>query len=148
MSEAAKYLSLTGAAKALDIPAMTVSTWVKAGLVKPVGEYRGRRGARVNLGPKQLRELENIRRLRTTGLTMKDLRLAMKYLRGIGHNPFSSGQFFVLTEGTARRRLVKLCDGDTAIELIGKRKGQMMIPAFLGEFEIRPDKTVVQHEAK
>jgi len=141
-------MGLRTAARRLDIPPMTVSRWIKAGLVRPKMDKSGYR-PKIYIGQKELRELENLRRLRNCGLSLQELRKAMTYLRGIGHNPLSTGRFFVLAhDGQRRKRLVKLCESGEALDLIGKRQGQLMIPAFLGEFEIRPDKTAIQHEAK
>ncbi len=128
----ADFISLREAARMVCVPYPTVARWIQQGLIRPRG-YSHRQAIKVRLGSKEMQELWTLARLRGL-LSLQQLRKAMKYLREeLKHNPLSTGRFFVVGGPPLRRRLIKICDTGEAIELIGKNKGQLMIPLFFKE---------------
>lgn len=115
-------MTLQQAAEVIDVPLSTVSRWVQQRMVRPPG-YVGQQRVPVNITPKCLGELAVIAQLRRAGVSFQHLREAADYLRGLGHNPFSTGKWAVLDHG---RKLVKICDRGGAIEVLDQ-PGQMVM---------------------
>lgn len=118
------------AAQETGIPYTTLCRWIRQGMVQPEG-YVGRQGRQIPLGPKELRELRILARLRET-FSFQELRAAADFLRRRGDNPYSSGSFAIVRGAPGRRRLLKVCSGGEVLEIIGRERGQLqLIP--LGE---------------
>lgn len=116
----------------MNLPQRTVAWWVSEGLLRPEGAGRGRR-LPASWTEKDLRELRQLIRLRSAGVSMQALRDCMEYLReALGQNPASTGTFFVF--GVGRRgptSLVKVCEEGEAFELLRQGQGQMVLPVFV-----------------
>ena len=97
----------------------TAARWLRQGMV----EAEGGGGPCVawEIGPRQIRELRTLYRLRHA-LSFQALRRAAANLRRLGYNPFSSGQFAVVENG----ELIKIADTGEAIALL-KKAGQMVM---------------------
>jgi hypothetical protein len=119
-------MNLTQAAKEVGVGLPTLSYWLRIGLIKPPG-YKRKRRIPVRIGPEELRELCIIKRLRAF-ISLQKLRGALAYLRSIGHNPLSSGDFLVIGE-----RLIKVCGPDEVIELSRKYRGQLILVPWWNE---------------
>ena len=113
-------------AQMLDVNERTLLYWASIGLVSPRGGGRRRPW---KWSPKHVREVSVIAGLRQAGITMQALREAWGFLRSVGHNPGSSGQFVVLStsKGKLTRDVVKLCDGGEALNLAREHRGQLML---------------------
>jgi len=129
-----KRIALGRAAELTGVSYPTAARWIEQGLIQPKN-YVGKQHAPVWLGRKELRELCILAQLRKV-LSMQQLRKAMDYLRRLGHNPLSRGQFYAVVAGPDKKHeLIKICDNKTAIQLIGKGKGQLMIPLLFDDIE-------------
>ena len=127
-------ISLRDAAEAACVPYPTCSEWIRKGLIRPRG-YVGRQAVKIRLSSKDVRELKILANLRGV-LPMQQLRKALRYLReDLKHNPLSSGRFFVIGGPPSRRHLIKICSTGEAIELLGKNRGQLMVPLLFDETE-------------
>jgi len=107
----------------------TLQHWVERGLLNPEGARRGKWQA-ATWHDKDLREATVLSACRRAGFSMQKMRQAAEYLRGIGHNPFSTGQFVVVKNGPGEpQELIKYCDSGEAIALL-RQPGQvvMMLP--------------------
>ncbi len=120
-----RAILLKDAAAVIGIPYRTAAYWVETGVIRPKG-YVGKSGAEIPFTVKDVRELAILAQLREV-LPLQALRKALKYLRGLGHNPLSTGRFAVLSGPRGKRRLVKICDDGTALELL-TRPGQLILP--------------------
>ena len=110
-------------------PYRTIMNWVEGGLLNPEGARRGQKKA-ATWHDKDLREATALSACRRAGFSMQKMRQAAEYLRGIGHNPFSTGQFVVVKNGPGDpQELIKYCDSGEAIALL-RQPGQvvMMLP--------------------
>jgi hypothetical protein len=77
------------------------------------------------LTDKEVGEIVTLARLRQV-VSFQGLRKAAAYLRAQGFNPFSaSADTFAVV---ARGALVKLIDGKKAVLLLGKCRGQLLLP--------------------
>ena len=115
------------------IPYSTLAQWAAEGLVDVKPPKSKRDGYKWTA--KHLREILVMARMREIGVPMQLMRESMGYLRTLGHNPYSTGRFLVLRKGSGRGRnridrLVKVCDGGEAIEIIGRHRGQYVLPLW------------------
>lgn len=122
-------MTLNEAAKIASVSQSTATRWIQAGIIRPRGHV-GKQGHAVPIGRKELRELCVLAQLRDS-LSFQQLRKAAEFLRGLGHNPFSTGTFAVLQGRPGRRRLVKITDQGEAIELLGKQRGQLLLVSLV-----------------
>ena len=118
-------MNLSQACEIAGVPQPTATGWIKADLIR-VKDYVGRRGVPLKLGPKHVRELVILNKLRDV-LPFGALRDAARYLRSLGANPYSTGTFAAVSGPPGKRRLVKLCDTGEIVELLGKRRGQQLL---------------------
>jgi len=116
-------------AELLRVPYSTLMRWVGVGLLAPEGARGGRRRA-TTWRVKDVREASILVALRRAGFSLQRLRAAMAYLRSIGHNPMSTGEFLVVRGGDGEPAdLIKVCSSGEAIDLI-RRRGQMVLPLW------------------
>ncbi len=125
-------MSLGEAAKVAGCPYRTAAWWIEQGLITPPG-YDHRRGVVIKINGKVLREICLLTRLRKL-VSLQELRKALKYLRGLGHNPLSTGDFVVVGGKPGDLEVIKICSRKEAISLIGKHTGQLVfVPLGEGE---------------
>jgi DNA-binding transcriptional MerR regulator len=106
--------------------------WVQYGLLHPEGANRGRRYT-TTWREKDAREASILAALRTAGFSLQRLRQAIDYLRDLGHNPMSTGEFIVIRRsGGEPADVIKITDSGEAIPLLRDR-GQLVMPLW------RPD---------
>jgi len=127
-------IKMRQAAAEVGFPYTTVARWVQEGVIRAQG-YIGIQGKPVRLSEKQMRELRILAQLRGV-LPMQQLKKTLRYLReDLKHNPLSTGRFFVVGGPPSSRHLIKICNTGEAIELIGKDRGQLMVPLLFNETE-------------
>jgi len=104
--------------------------WINDGVISPEG-YRdwGLTKKAMLFTEKTAREVRFLRTLRKMGFSYQKIREAAKILRSYGHNPFSSGTFIAFTKKGRPVSLVKIKDGQV-IELVGKYKGELLLPLW------------------
>jgi DNA-binding transcriptional MerR regulator len=120
-------------ADALGVPQRTLLHWVSEGLIEPAQWERTRR-VPVLWSEKNVREASVLVHLRTSRLSLQKIRGIMGYLRRLGHNPLSTGQFLVLTGSTGKpSQLVKVCASGEALQLMTRGQGQLMLPLWSPE---------------
>ena len=116
-------ITLSQAATKLGVLQQTLTQWLYKGLVDVPG-WRRQHGAEVPLMPKHMRELGIVRDLRRAGVSLQAIRRAARFLRKLGANPFSKGQFFVVAKG----EVVRVTDEDGAIALLHEPGQLVLIP--------------------
>jgi len=106
--------------------------WVEQGLLNPEGARRGRRYPST-WSAKDLREATVLTACRRAGFSLQRLRRAIEYLRSLGHNPLSTGEFIVVGTGKGEpAELIKVCDSGEALALI-RDPGQVVMPLIGAE---------------
>ena len=111
----------------IGTPYRTLMNWTEQGLLNPEGARRGRRYPSTWC-TKDLREATVLTALRRAGFSLQRLRKAMDYLRSVGHNPMSTGEFVVVRTGKGEpAELIKFCDTGEALALI-QDPGQVVMP--------------------
>src|SRR5215510_3531774 len=124
-------LTLKNLAKKHKIPYSSLARWVEQGLIEPQGRT-GRSGSVVVLNEKNIREIENLIRLRQGGLPMQRARHLMEDLRAAGYNPLSKGLFVVI--GKRHGRVLRVSeDLMSAREVLGPHRGQAVMVELLPE---------------
>ena len=120
-------IPLREAAKRVGANYVTVSRWIREGLINLTDHPVHRQRIPVYLGPKEMRELTWLVKLRNS-LSLQALRKAITYLREkLGHNPMSTGYFAVLDGKPGQKELVKICyDTGEAIQVL-QNPGQMLL---------------------
>lgn len=119
-------------AHAVACPYRTLMYWVEKGLLNPEGARRGRRYP-TTWHPTDVHEASILAALRRAGFSLQKLREALAYLRSVGHNPLSSGQFIVIRLGNGTpSELVKICREGEALALI-RQRGQLVLPLWTPE---------------
>lgn len=117
-------------ADAVGIPYRTLMRWVEEGLVVPAIHPKKHR-IPVQWSEKNLREVGILGQLRKCKLSLQQIRGIMDYLRELGDNPFSSGEFILLLGADGLpEELVKIRNGVEAIALMKKHRGQLMLPLW------------------
>jgi DNA-binding transcriptional MerR regulator len=117
-------------AEAVGVPYRTLMRWVEEGLIIPAVHPKKHR-VPVQWSEKNLREVDILAQLRKCNLSLQQIRGIMTYLRKLGDNPFSSGEFIVLLgpDGSPQE-LVKIRNGGEALALMKKHRGQLMLPLW------------------
>jgi DNA-binding transcriptional MerR regulator len=124
-------MTLKNLAKKHKIPYSSLARWVEQGLIEPQGRT-GRSGSVVLLNEKNIREIENLIRLRQGGLPMQRARHLMEDLRAAGYNPLSKGLFVVI--GKRHGRVLRISeDLKSAREVLGPHRGQAVMVELLPE---------------
>ena len=104
-------LTLKGLAKKHKIPYSSLARWIDQGLIEPQART-GRSGSVIVLNEKNVREIENLIRLRKGGLSLQRARHLMEDLRAAGYNPLSKGIFVVI--GKRHRRVLRISESRNA----------------------------------
>jgi len=123
----AEGISSQEAAAALGINYRTLMRWVETGLLEPDcenGPARAKPARRWT--QKHLREAGVLIRLHAANVPFPTIRAAMDYLRGLGQNPFSTGQFLVLGNPKKPGSVIKICDSGEVLDLVAR--GQLVLP--------------------
>ena len=108
----------------------TLLHWVSEGLIQPV-QWENTRRVPVLWSEKNVREASVLLHLRKSRLSLQKIRSIMAYLRGLGHNPLSTGEFVVFTGSKGKpSEIVKICTTGEAIALMKSHRGQLMLPLF------------------
>src|SRR5262245_19592368 len=122
-------LTLKDLTRKHKIPYSTLARWVEQGFIEPQGRT-GRSGSVVVLNEKNIKELENLIRLRKGGLPLQRARFLMEDLRAGGYNPLSKGLFVVI--GRRQGRVLRISETrPTAREVAGPYKGQTVMVELL-----------------
>jgi hypothetical protein len=118
--------------------------WHTSGLLSPEGG--GRQRVVTCWQPKDVREASILGGLRRAGVTMQSLRDALAYLRRLGHNPMSSGDFLVVRGRTGKPKdVIKVCGAGEAIRVLSRRsRGQFVFPIWTPLEEPQPTTTTKQ----
>jgi hypothetical protein len=122
-------------AQVAGVPYRTLMRWVQQDLIRP--QYYARKNrVPVEWSAKNVREAVILARMRTCRLSMQKIREVLKYLRGIGHNPLSTGDFLVLMDRDGRpEEVIKVCTTGEALKLMGKGRGQLVLPLWNPEMD-------------
>ena len=124
-------LTLKALANRHSIPYSTLAGWIERGLIESQGRT-GRSGAAVVLSEKNVKELENLIRLRKGGLSLQRARHLMEDLRATGYNPLSKGLFVVIE--SRKGRVLRISDSRrVAREVAGPHKQQTVMVELLPE---------------
>ena len=116
-------------AELIKTPYRTVMQWVQYGLLSPERANAGRRIPTV-WAEKDVREASILVALRRAGFSLQRLRQAIDYLRTLGHNPMSTGQFLAVRTGDGHpSELLKFCNTGEAIALL-QQPGQLVLPLW------------------
>ena len=116
-------------AEQAGIPYRTLMRWVQEGLIRPA-VYSGGRGQKVFFSKKDFREVAILARLRGF-FSLQQLQQVLDYLRSLGHNPLSKGDFLVVRDVRGERLLLKLCDKGEVIQALEENPGQLrLFPIF------------------
>jgi DNA-binding transcriptional MerR regulator len=117
-------------AKKNKVAYSTLAGWIERGLIEAHART-GRSGAVVVLDDKNVKEIENLIRLRKQGLSLQRAQNLMEDLRAAGYNPLSRGVFVVIDP--RKGRVLRISDTKRAArEVAGPHKGQrVMLELFL-----------------
>jgi DNA-binding transcriptional MerR regulator len=111
------------------VPYSTLAGWVERGLIE-AHVRTGRSGSTVVLNDKNIKEIENLIRLRKQGLSLQRAQSLMEDLRAAGYNPLSRGIFVVIDP--RKGRVLRISEQKRAArEVSGPYKGQtVMVELF------------------
>ena len=114
-------------AERVGVAYRSLMRWVQRGILNPEGARRGHRNE-TTWHDKDLREASVLAGCLRAGFSMQKMGKALEYLRGIGHNPMSTGDFLVirLGNGADPSELVKICDTGEALALV-RQPGQLVM---------------------
>ena len=120
-------------AKIAGVAYSTLADWARTGLVDVKRPKCRREG--YAWSAKHVHEIRVVADLRRLDVPMQKIRDSMRLLRSMGHNPYSTGKFLVISKGHGRGRkrvpsLVKVCDSGEVIEIIGRHRGQYVLPLW------------------
>ena len=116
-------------AKLTGTPYRTLMQWVQYGLLSPERAMAGRRVPTV-WHDKDVREASVLVALRRAGFSLQRLRDAISYLRSLGQNPMSDGDFIAVRNGDGHpSELLKFCDTGEAVALL-QEPGQLVLPLW------------------
>lgn len=122
-------LTLKDLARKNKIPYSTLAGWFERGLIEAHART-GRSGSTVVLNEKNIKEIENLIRLRKGGLSLQRARHLMEDLRAAGYNPLSKGVFVIV--GRRQGRVLRISESRrTAREVAGPHKGQTVMVELL-----------------
>jgi len=113
----------------VGVPYRTLMDWVAHELLNPLNARSGQR-IQTAWRPKDVREASVLANLRRAGFSLQNIKRACAYLRSLGHNPMSTGEFIVIRTGKGEPRdIVKFCDTGEAVALV-KDRGQLVLPLW------------------
>ena len=113
------------AADLVGVPYRTLMNWVARGLLAPEGAGLGRSG-KMLWREKDITEARNLSQFRRRRLPpIGAVNEILAFLRELGHNPLSRGQFTITRDDQGKlQEIVKLLDG-LAISLMPETRGQL-----------------------
>jgi hypothetical protein len=117
----------------LDMPYRTLMNWCEWGHLRPEGE--GIQSYPYTWRAKDVHEAHVLHAMRVARVSMQKLVKVMDWLRSIGHNPLSTGEF-VIVNGKADKPqdIIKFCTTGEAISLLQKgTRGQLILPLWTPE---------------
>lgn len=117
-------------AEKVGVPYRSLMYWVEHDMLNPTNARRGQRVETV-WHTKDVREASVLANLRRAGFSLQQLKEAMAYLRSLGQNPMSTGEFIVVTVAGERKPtdIVKFCTTGEAVSLV-KDRGQLVLPLW------------------
>lgn len=126
-------LTLKTLARKHRVPYSTLAGWIERGLIEAHGRT-GRSGSVVVLDEKNVKELENLIRLRKGGLSLQRARHLMEDLCAAGYNPFSKGLFIMIDR--RKGRVLRISENKRAArEVAGPHRGQTVMIELLPELK-------------
>jgi DNA-binding transcriptional MerR regulator len=126
-----QQLTLKDLAKRYSVPYSTLAGWFERELIQAHART-GRPGSAIILNEKNVKELENLIRLRKSGLSLQRARHLIEDLRAAGYNPLSSGIFVVIDR--RKRRVLKISENKrVAREVAGPHKQQTVMVELILE---------------
>lgn len=124
-------LTLKDLAKRYEVPYSTLAGWIERGLIE-AHVRTGQSGSAIILNEKNVKELENLIRLRKGGLSLQRARHLMEDLRATGYNPLSKGLFVVID--SRKGRVLRISESKRAArEVAGPYKQQMVMVELIPE---------------
>jgi DNA-binding transcriptional MerR regulator len=119
----------TEAAKKLGVNYRSLMRLQEQGLIEVDGG--GQHGRATLWTPKNIQEASVIFNLRAARISLQKIRETMEWLRDQGHNPFSTGEFVVISGKSGKPHdIIKFVDKDTAFSIMGGTKGQLVFPIW------------------
>lgn len=119
-------------ARILKIPYRTLMRWSEEGLI--LVEGGGYRGKGTLWTEKNIREASVIYSLRTARLSLQKIKDIISYLKSLGENPMSSGEFLVIRKIDGEpREIVKFVTTGEAVSLLKESRGQLILPLWKPE---------------
>lgn len=123
--------TLRDLAKKYAVPYSTLAGWIERELIEPQ-ERTGRSGSTIILNDKNVKEIENLIRLRKGGLSLQRARHLMEDMRAAGYNPLSRGLFVVID--SRKGRVLRISDSRrVAQEVAGPHKRQIVMVELIPE---------------
>ena len=118
-------------ARKYTVPYSTLAGWIERDLIEAHGRT-GRSGSPVVLNDKNVKEIENLIRLRKGGLSLQRACHLMEDLRAAGYNPLSKGVFVVIDP--RKGRVLRISDSKRAArEVAGPHRQQTVMVELLPE---------------
>ncbi len=123
--------TLKDLAKRHEVPYSTLAGWIERGLIE-AHVRTGQSGSAILLNEKNVKELENLIRLRKGGLSLQRARHLMEDLRAAGYNPLSKGLFVVVD--SRKGRVLRISESKReAREVAGPHKQQTVMVELIPE---------------
>lgn len=123
--------TLRALARKYAVPYSTLAGWIERDLIE-AHDRTGRSGSPVMLNDKNVKEIENLIRLRKGGLSLQRARHLMEDLRAAGYNPLSKGLFVVIDP--RKGRVLRISDSRRAArEVAGPHKQQTVMVELIPE---------------
>lgn len=98
------------AAEQAGVAYRTLHNWIDYGLIRPEHDQGPERKKKIVFRDKDIREASILGALRRAGFSLQALRDSLDYLRSIGHNPMSTGEFLVIKGRSGKPAdLLKFC---------------------------------------
>jgi DNA-binding transcriptional MerR regulator len=109
-----------------DVSYRSLMRWAEQGLLDPARADTGKAKSPLVWTAKHLREATVLGQLRAHKLPLQTIRKVMDYLRSIGHNPLSTGEFICIGKPSRSGTVVKVCTDGEVLDLI--KRGQLVLP--------------------
>jgi DNA-binding transcriptional MerR regulator len=124
-------LKVKDVANELGISVRTLQFWIAEGLLTPEHNKNPERRSRIRFSVKDVREASILNALRAQNLSLQALRESLNYLRSIGHNPMSTGEFLLIKGGNGKPAdLLKFCTSGEVLDLLREHRGQFVLPLW------------------
>ncbi len=115
----------------ISVPYRTLMFWVEEGLLHPSWNTNSQKRSKVRFTPKDVREASILAGLRANRLSLQQLRNSLSYLRSVGHNPLSTGDFLIIRGRDGKPAdLLKFCSSGEVMDLMRGRYGQLVMPLW------------------